>query len=169
MPRPACLPRFCFGAAKPCRRGQITGGGRLVAAAAAIALAASFLPALPAAAQGFTKPDVEFTRGRTEYLASCAGCHGEDADGAGPLATYLNIPVPGLRDLAARNDGAFPLLQVIQIIDGRAVIRGHGNPMPVFGNRYSVQIEDLGTLYGTEVLVRARVLELATYLHSIQN
>lgn len=133
------------------------------------ALLALLLGADAVAAQGFAQPDIEFTRGRAEYLASCAGCHGENADGAGPVASYLNIAVPGLRDLAQKNDGTFPLLKVIQIIDGRAVIRGHGNPMPVFGNRYSMQIEEFGTLYGTEVLVRARVLELASYLHSIQN
>jgi len=60
------------------------------------------------------------------------------------------------------------LLEVIQAIDGRAVVRGHGNPMPVFGNRYRAAADNADAVMGAEVLARGRVLELALYLQSIQ-
>ena len=42
-----------------------------------------------------------------------------------------------LTGMEKRNDGVFLQLKVIQASDGRAVIRGYGNPMQAFGNRYS--------------------------------
>lgn len=108
----------------------------------------------------------EFMVGQQEYLSACAACHGGAADGNGELAAMFKVRVPDLTGIAKRNDGVFPLLEVIQAIDGRAVIRGHGNPMPVFGNRYR---EEAGTaVLGAEALARGRVLELALYLQSIQ-
>lgn len=110
----------------------------------------------------------EFKVGRDEYLVACAACHGEAADGNGEIATMFKDPVPDLTGIAARNDGVFPLLGVIQAIDGRAVVRGHGNPMPVFGNRYRAATDSADTLMGAEAVARSRVLELALYLQSIQ-
>lgn len=110
----------------------------------------------------------EFAIGREEYLAACAACHGENADGNGPIASMFKDPVPGLTRLSADNDGVFPTLAVFQIVDGRTAVRAHGNPMPVFGRRYQTEIAgDFGP-YGTEQAVRGRVLELVYYLQSIQ-
>jgi mono/diheme cytochrome c family protein len=109
----------------------------------------------------------EFTVGKEEYLTACAACHGQAADGNGEIATMFKDRVPDLTGIAKRNDGVFPLLKVIQTIDGRAVIRGHGNPMPVFGNRYRAEASGTAVL-GAEALARGRVLELALYLQSIQ-
>jgi len=110
----------------------------------------------------------EFAVGRDEYLVACAACHGEAADGNGEIATMFKDRVPDLTGIASRNDGVFPLLDVIQAIDGRAVIRGHGNPMPVFGNRYRAEANGGSALLGSEAVARGRVLELALYLQSIQ-
>lgn len=110
----------------------------------------------------------EFKAGRDEFLVACAACHGEAADGNGEIATMFKDRVPDLTGIAKRNDGVFPMLAVIQAIDGRAVIRGHGNPMPVFGNRYSATASDSDALLGAEALARGRVLELALYVQSIQ-
>lgn len=110
----------------------------------------------------------EFALGRQEYLASCAACHGEAADGNGSIATMFKTRVPNLTQIAKKNDGVFPLLKVIHIVDGRTGLRGHGNPMPVFGQRYSIGARDLAGTYGAEVIVRARVLDLVLYLQSIQ-
>lgn len=115
----------------------------------------------------------EFALGRQEYLAACAACHGEAADGNGEIATMFRDPVPDLTGIARRNDGVFPVLEVIQTIDGRSVVRGHGNPMPVFGQRYRSSACDsdamLGADLGAEAIARGRVLELALYLQSIQD
>lgn len=110
----------------------------------------------------------EFMAGREEYLVACSACHGEAADGNGEIATMFKDRIPDLTGIAKRNDGVFPLLEVIQAIDGRAVIRGHGNPMPVFGNRYSADANGGNAGLGAEAVARGRVLELAFYLQSIQ-
>lgn len=110
----------------------------------------------------------EFSLGREEYLIACAACHGEAADGNGEIATMFKDRVPDLTAISKRNDGVFPLLKVIQAIDGRAVIRGHGNPMPVFGKRYRAEAGGGNALFGAEAIARAHVLELALYLQSIQ-
>jgi mono/diheme cytochrome c family protein len=110
----------------------------------------------------------EFERGKSEYMAACAACHGEAADGNGPIATMFKERVPDLRKIAAANDGVFPFLDIFHIVDGRTEVRAHGNPMPVFGNRYTAEAEEHGTLFGTETQARARVTELVLYLQSIQ-
>ncbi len=110
----------------------------------------------------------EYAAGREEYLVACAACHGEKADGNGEIATMFKDRVPDLTGIAKRNDGTFPLLEVIQAIDGRAVIRGHGNPMPVFGNRYRAAANGESAILGVEAIARGRVLELALYIQSIQ-
>lgn len=105
--------------------------------------------------------------GKQEYMNNCATCHGESGMGQGPLAELMTVEVPSLTTLSKNNDGVFPMLDVIQTIDGRQGTRGHGYPMPVWGNRFSERIEDAGP-YGGEVIVRGRVLSLAYYLESIQ-
>ena len=122
--------------------------------------------AAPALAQDADPAAID--SGRTEYLAACAACHGEDADGNGPIATMFRDPVPGLTRLAADNEGVFPMLDVIHIIDGRTGVPAHGTPMPTFGARYRREIGDLAGDYGAEQMVRGRVLDLALYLESIQ-
>lgn len=129
----------------------------------AAVLAAVFLS--PTLALG---ADDEFAAGKAEYMAACAACHGEAADGNGPIASMFREKVPDLTGLAARNDGEFPFLDVFHVVDGRSAIRAHGNPMPVFGNRYQVDAEHGNNIFGAESLVRARVTELVLYLQSIQ-
>ncbi|WP_306151911.1 c-type cytochrome [Roseovarius sp. MMSF_3281] len=114
-----------------------------------------------------TSPAMTEEAGKSEYMNSCATCHGEMADGAGPLAELMTVPVPSLTDLSARNDGVFPMLRVIHSIDGRPGIKGHGYPMPVWGKRFQTDIENTGP-YGAETIVRGRILSLALYLESIQ-
>lgn len=130
------------------------------------ALAVATALALPVTAQEYPQ---EFEAGRAEYLAACAACHGENADGNGPIAIMFDKPVPGLRGMAAANEGEFPLLETFMIVDGRTGIRGHGNPMPVFGNRYKAELGAALGDYGSETAVRARVLELVYYLQAIQD
>lgn len=106
--------------------------------------------------------------GEQEYMNYCASCHGADAKGDGPLADLMTVEVPDLTTIAAANDGEFPMLQTIQVIDGRSGVRGHGYPMPVWGDRFNAEAGDAGGTYGNELMVRGRVLALATYLESVQ-
>jgi mono/diheme cytochrome c family protein len=127
--------------------------------------------------------------GRTEYLGACASCHGVDARGGGEVAKYMTVEVPDLTKLAAANDGVFPMLEVIHIIDGRTGVRGHGTEMPVWGTGFRLtdrevldqqkQMPTWGEIfrsaigeeagpYGAETIVRGRMFSIALYLESIQ-
>ena len=105
--------------------------------------------------------------GQAEYMNYCATCHGETGTGDGPLADLMTVDVPDLTKLSASNDGNFPMLDVIMEIDGRTGVRGHGYPMPVWGNRFKADAGDIGE-YATEIETRGRTLSLALYLESIQ-
>lgn len=125
------------------------------------------LTAITALVLGSAEKSLADEVGRTEYMNSCASCHGEAADGNGPLAELMTVPVPPLTTLSAQNDGVFPMLRVIHTIDGRPGIKGHGYPMPVWGQRFKADVGNAGP-YGAESVVRGRILSLALYLSSIQ-
>lgn len=125
-------------------------------------MAAMSLLAVAGAAQA------QSNAGAEEYVRACASCHGVTGQGNGPLAEYMSVPVPDLTQIAAQNDGVFPMLDVIQIIDGRTGVRGHGGPMPIWGDRYEALAASEAGDYGVEVMVRGRILALATHLEAIQ-
>jgi mono/diheme cytochrome c family protein len=106
--------------------------------------------------------------GAEEYVRACSSCHGLTGHGDGGVAEYMSVEVPDLTGIAARNGGVFPMLEVIQIIDGRTGVRGHGTAMPVWGDRFEASAASEAGDYGAEVLVRGRILSLATHLQAIQ-
>ncbi|MEE4119351.1 MAG: cytochrome c [Paracoccaceae bacterium] len=128
-----------------------------------------FLMAAALAAAGSAAADPV---GRAEYLVACAGCHGESAMGDGPLAGLLEIETPGLTRLAAATGGEFPYESVIATIDGRDGVRAHGDPMPVWGDRYVtaalVAEGEAASPETVDMMARARILSLVVYLISIQ-
>lgn len=105
--------------------------------------------------------------GQREYMNACASCHGPAGLGNGPMAEFMSVKVPDLTQLSAQNDGVFPMLDVIQIVDGRTGVRGHGSEMPVWGGQFKAEASAAGA-YGGEVIARGRILSLAYYLQSIQ-
>ncbi len=106
--------------------------------------------------------------GKALYGDYCAACHGASGMGDGDMANVLTIPAPNLTLLAQQNDGQFPMLKVIHIIDGRTGVRAHGGPMPVFGRVFGAGDASAANPYGSVLEVRGRVLSLALYLESIQ-
>lgn len=106
--------------------------------------------------------------GEELYNEACATCHGAAGMGAGPLAEYMTVDVPNLTQLSQRNDGVFPMLDVIQTIDGRTGVRGHGSEMPVWGRQFKADSIAEAGIYGSEVYARGKILSLAYYLESIQ-
>ncbi|QFS83219.1 hypothetical protein FIU97_10305 [Roseivivax sp. THAF40] len=102
------------------------------------------------------------------YSQFCATCHGSGAAGDGPLTELLTQEVPDLVGLAARNDGEFPMLDVIHIIDGRTGLRAHGGPMPVYGDVFSRNGGD-DMDYSGVLEARGKILSLAYYLESLQD
>ncbi len=106
--------------------------------------------------------------GRAEYMAACAGCHGPEAKGNGPIADVLSIETPDLTGISAGNDGLFPFGEIISVIDGRADIGAHGRAMPVWGDRFSALSRVAEYPVDSEEEARGRILSLAMYLYSIQ-
>jgi mono/diheme cytochrome c family protein len=106
--------------------------------------------------------------GKQEYMVACAICHGESGKGGGPFAPLLNIETPNLTTIAAGNDGVFPFLDVLMVVDGRTGVRAHGDSaMPIWGERFQASATGAGP-FGTELEVRGRLLALVTYIESIQ-
>ena len=120
--------------------------------------------ALPAWADG-ADLDRQVERGERLYEIYCSNCHGKTGRGDGPTAEHLKVAPTDLTLLTARNEGEFPTARVVQLIDGRATVRGHGQrSMPIWGMVF--QQPDLDT--GQEDEVRGRVLALSEYLRGIQ-
>ncbi len=120
-----------------------------------------FVLALPAAAD-------EEELGQQTYLYACAGCHGPDATGGGPITDLLSVEPPDLTRIATRHDGTFDRLRIIHTIDGRSGMRAHGGAMPIFGALFSGDpaVEDAPD--GTPIMASRRVLALVDWLESIQ-
>jgi mono/diheme cytochrome c family protein len=126
------------------------------------------LAAIAACLAGTAVQAEELVEGKRLYDEFCVACHGAMGKGGGELTDLLTVEVPDLSHLADRNDGTFPMLEVIHIIDGRTGLRAHGGPMPVYGSMFSNQSALAGTGYGSVIETRGRVLSLAMYLESIQ-
>ena len=79
-----------------------------------------------------------------------------------------------LTTLARKNGGVFPVDRVYSVIDGREVMKGHGDrDMPIWGNDYRQEKLEAGehyydVPYDMEMYVRARILSLIDYLYRIQ-
>lgn len=105
--------------------------------------------------------------GNAVYAQDCAGCHGTDARGNGPVARRLGVEAPDLTMIAARNGGVFPRDRVMSVIDGLNRDAHFNTAMPEFG------AGDMGdtVIYenaGLGTPVPERLLALADYLGAIQ-
>ncbi|HSG57438.1 MAG TPA: c-type cytochrome, partial [Paracoccaceae bacterium] len=70
------------------------------------------------AGAGFAQAE-DMDPGQATYTQYCAGCHGMAGKADGPMAEQLTVKVADLTQLTKNNDGVFPMLDVIHIIDGR--------------------------------------------------
>jgi len=73
-------------------------------------------------------------RGKGEYVRYCSACHGEEADGKGPVANVLTPRPPALTRLNPKY-GRPPLgTTLVAYIMGGTMPRAHGSSdMPVWG------------------------------------
>jgi mono/diheme cytochrome c family protein len=103
------------------------------------------------------------TLGAELYATHCAGCHGSDGEGGGPLAAATATTVPNLRTLKRRNNGVFPADAVTAYIDGRQLPAAHGaRQMPVWGEVFEgVDRED-------EKLAAGRIAALVGFIAQLQ-
>ena len=98
------------------------------------------------------------------FFNHCAACHGDDAEGGGPVAASMRVTVPNLRTLAMRNGGVFPAEAVRNYIDGRNDIASHGDrEMPVWGDVFRASALDT-----PERTVRRRIAALVEFIEALQ-
>jgi len=84
----------------------------------------------------------ESSSGKQMYLQYCSSCHGKDGKGDGTVSRDLKVRVPDLTGLAKKNKGVYPLDDVMATIDGRRLVRGHGDRnMPVWGESFRSESE----------------------------
>lgn len=106
--------------------------------------------------------------GQAAFMESCAGCHGTDAQGGGPIGLTLSKVPPDLTGLSIRNGGVFPRDYVMSTIDGLSR-RPHFSPdMPEFGAGDMGDTTIVENPDGTGTPVPERLLALADYLESLQ-
>ncbi|MFO0232300.1 MAG: hypothetical protein ACK51M_04450 [Burkholderiales bacterium] len=131
----------------------------------ALALAIGAIATAPALAQS-----IDY--GQAEFSASCSGCHGTTARGDGHFREFLNRPPADLTVLARNNGGVFPAQRVMQAIDGRNTVTGHGRAgeMPIWGTAYAMQAKgDPGTAgLPPGAAGRMKFALLVAYLNRIQ-
>lgn len=108
--------------------------------------------------------------GRSIYDDNCMSCHGKSARGDGPLAGQLDGPVPDLTLISDRNDGVFPMDDVLSTIDGYTRrSRGDRMVMPEFGiDLQAGPLVNYDSGDGIATPTPARLVALAEYLRSIQ-
>lgn len=105
-------------------------------------------------------PDARVEVGRAEFQRFCAGCHGADARGKGPLAAGLGKPPKDLTTIALRHGATFDIEDITRFIDGRAQVAAHGpRDMPVWAEIWQDDSEDAR---------RARMDALVVWLWSVQ-
>lgn len=105
--------------------------------------------------------------GKPYYDQYCATCHGAAGLGDGPLAEMILNKVPDLTGLSAANDGKFPMLDVIHVIDGRKEVRGHGVPMPIYGGLFAAETHSADP-DAQMINSLGKILSIAYYLESLQ-
>lgn len=120
---------------------------------------------LPPPVHPQTPEHLAVKRGHEIYHSYCAVCHGINGDGDGPVAPDLRVPPGDVTHIAARRGGDFPEYEIIEFIDGRRSVPGHGTrEMPVWGRWFSERVA--GGEYEQET--RARFAEIVAYLKTIQ-
>lgn len=105
-------------------------------------------------------------RGYATYQENCSRYHGVDGRGDGPDADKTRVPTADLTRIAARRGGVFPEAEIVAIIDGRRVVRAHGQSgMPVWGKAFA---PDVSGGAPSEVVVKDKIYLLVEYLKAIQ-
>jgi mono/diheme cytochrome c family protein len=99
--------------------------------------------------------------GQDDYLRYCSACHGEAADGKGPVANVLSPRPPALTSLRARYGNPLST-KLASYISGTTMPRAHGtSDMPVWGKIFREITND-------DAEANAILWRIVRYLDSIQ-
>jgi len=135
----------------------------LTTAVTVIVAVALLTPCLASAQETLAPDAVASAIGQIIYQRYCASCHGTSGKGDGPMARDLNVAPTDLTLLSKNNKGVFPFSHVVQVVDGRKTMRGHGTPdMPVWGEIFP---KTQGTASPS---VETAVARITHYIWSIQ-
>ena len=128
-----------------------------------LALIASLIPLAACVKSPLPEPE---PTGAEDFANYCASCHGAGGKGDGPAAADLEKKPADLTQLSARNGGVFPIVAVMNQIDG---YRSGPRAMPEFGaflvNDKSVMVE---TGPGEFTPAPERLAGMAEYIRSLQ-
>ena len=110
-----------------------------------------------------SRPVPSAASGQEMFHEYCAVCHGSEAKGDGPAAAALTKRPADLTQLARKNNGKFPQLQVMNFVNGHDVVAAHGSrDMPIWGNLFR-SLESTGNRTS-----ELRIKNLADYIRSLQ-
>ena len=107
--------------------------------------------------------------GEVLYLENCVSCHGVDATGDGPVAARLSTPPPDLTKIAARRDGEWPALEIMEILSGYSSNILPREEMPVVVNLLDNDMSEFDTGNGDPILMPIKLIAIAEYLESLQD
>jgi len=104
-------------------------------------------------------------QGNLLYKDHCAACHGMSGKGNGPAAAALKTLPADLTVLAKNNNGKFPDLKIIHILESGSDLKAHGSKdMPIWGPIFL----SMGPAGAGSQIGRLREANLTAYLKSIQ-
>jgi mono/diheme cytochrome c family protein len=104
--------------------------------------------------------------GRAAYLKYCSACHGAEGKGDGVVSSALRPRPTDLTQLAKQHGGKYPLVAVIESIDGQKKIAAHGDSeMPVWGE---VLFKEGAMADPAAAKARGQVQLIANYVGTIQ-
>ena len=104
-------------------------------------------------------------QGNLLYKDHCAACHGMTGRGDGPAAAALKTLPTDLTALAKNNNGKFPDLKIIHILESGSDLKAHGSKdMPIWGPIFL----SMGPAGAGSQIGRLREANLTAYLKSIQ-
>jgi mono/diheme cytochrome c family protein len=103
--------------------------------------------------------------GKQMYVSYCAPCHGIDGKGQGSVASALVAKPTDLTELSKNNNGKFPDIHVLAVIQLGVKVQAHGvKDMPVWGTVLG-NLDTLGTSQDMQLL---RASNLEKYVKSLQ-
>ena len=122
---------------------------------------------LPCLLMGTT---IEITNaGKTLYMQHCMSCHGVDGRGDGPAAVRLSTTPADLTQIAARRDGVWPALEVMEILSGYSRNTQPRDDMPVIVDILDHEMSEFDPGNGKPFLMPTKLIEIADYLESRQD